>query len=203
MKRDICSRVSFLQPLIPKGPRQRLHARVVDMRRRKLPDRQYLEQVIFPWILAQNPGRVLFVGCESFTSHYRHMFEKPGREYWTLDILPEMAVWGSRQRHVVGDILTADARFDHGYFDTVVFNGVFGFGVDTIPDMNASLLALHTILKPGGLMVLGWNTDASVDPSTLPAICPAFEPLTAGPLPARVTFPGSTHVYDFYLAAAH
>jgi SAM-dependent methyltransferase len=202
MKKDLLCRPELLAPAGSPRRGRRLRELVVGRWIRQLPDRKYLENLIFPWLLDRNPRRLLFVGCQCYTQDYHRRFEGDHRECWTLDIVPESAVWGADERHIVGDVLRADELFERRSFDAVIFNGVFGYGINTVAGMNRSLSALHAILKPRGLLVLGWNTHRAPDPLDLSSLRPAYEPLADGSLPPRVSFPGSTHVYDFYLAAS-
>jgi hypothetical protein len=83
-------------------------------------------------------------------------------------------------------------------FDTVVLSGVFGFGVDEVAGQEAAIAACAAVLKPGGLLVLGWNADLVADPSRLMEITRHFGASRDAELVNRVTFRGSTHTFDFY-----
>jgi hypothetical protein len=58
------------------------------------------------------------------------------------------------------------------------------------------LAASSSILPPDGLLVLGWNTDRIPDPAHHPEFR-RFRSIRDDSFPSRVTFPRSTHVYDF------
>jgi hypothetical protein len=70
-----------------------------------------------------------------------------------------------------------------GRFDVALVNAVFGWGLDTLDGQNEAVKGLARIMKPGGMLMLGWNTDRSSDPTELPTIeqffipsqCPGFE----------------------------
>jgi hypothetical protein len=83
-------------------------------------------------------------------------------------------------------------------FDTVVLSGVFGLGVNDVAAQDSAIAACAAILKPGGLLVLGWNTDRVSDPSTLHSLEQNFEPSEDAGFVGRVTFDRCTHVFDFH-----
>jgi hypothetical protein len=62
--------------------------------------------------------------------------------------------------------------------------------------MERSLAVLWKILRPGGFVILGWNTDRIVDPLTLSNF-KLFRYNSTLPVAGRVSFSSSTHVYDF------
>ncbi|HAL06484.1 MAG TPA: methyltransferase [Brevundimonas sp.] len=162
---------------------------------RDLPDRQALAHTYLP-ALAARGGRILWVGCRRYTSTDYPVLESGGAEVWTTDIDPRAARWGRSGRHQTGDICQADQIFDDLRFDTIVCNGVLGFGVDAPCDQERALTAMAAILKPGGLLLLGWNTDRIADPLDLPALDHFYEPASLGAMPSRVRFDAVTHVYD-------
>lgn len=155
--------------------------------------RVWLEGELLPG-LARRYARILFVGTSSYTFHYERLF-RPG-QYTTIELLPGNAVWGARD-HIVAPIEEIARHRPKGAFDCIILNGVFGFGVDRPDHMRTVIKALHHALAPGGLLVVGWNTDLHEDPA--PLLAPCFSPATEEPWVARRTFPPETHVNDFYM----
>lgn len=164
---------------------------------RQEPDRKYLTSVIFPNLSSLDPGRVLFVGCRSYTKSYEAFFQDS--EYWTLEIDPVHARWGARH-HKIGDVRQADSLFAPGYFDLVCLNGVLGFGVDADNDQDTTFTALRRIMRPGSVLLVGWNEGRCSDPLTRPALGAAFRHQELCGMPARKGFAASTHVYDLFRA---
>ncbi|MBW8881973.1 MAG: class I SAM-dependent methyltransferase [Asticcacaulis sp.] len=158
-----------------------------------LPDRRLLREAFLP-ALAKGGGRVLFVGVRRYTASYYAILEKHDGEVWTTDIVDKVARFGRRGRHRTGDVCDADQLFAGMIFDTIVCNGVLGYGVDAEAQQRKTLEALSRILKPGGRLLLGWNTDKIGDPLSLAA--PWFTAAPLADLPARTTFDGVTHIYD-------
>ncbi|WP_235559315.1 class I SAM-dependent methyltransferase [Brevundimonas sp. Leaf168] len=78
---------------------------------------------------------------------------------------PTAARWGREGRHRTGDVCEADRLFSDLTFDAVVCNGVLGYGVDSPDQQQRALKALAAILRPGGRLLLGWNTTRSPIPS--------------------------------------
>lgn len=162
---------------------------------RDLPDRRALADIYLP-ALAARGGRILWVGCRRYTAADYPVLERQGAEVWTTDIDPRAARWGRSGRHRTGDICEADQIFDGLSFDTIVCNGVLGFGVDQPYDQERALAAMAAILKPGGLLLLGWNTDKIADPLDLPRFGHFYAPASLGAAPSRLRFDAVTHVYD-------
>jgi hypothetical protein len=167
-----------------------------EMRRdRKVPDRHYMWQHILPQFSSMQPLRLLFVGVASYTTRYASCFSHAKSEYWTLDILPEAAEFGSSKYHIVGNVVEVDQYFPPHSLDAVFLNGVLGFGVDLLEDQEKTLTAIWKVLKSNGTLLLGWNNDKTADPLKLDAVSMLFRLQPLGTLPARQAFEGSTHEY--------
>jgi hypothetical protein len=154
----------------------------------ELPSRRYLLTEIMPR-LREHCRSILFVGTASYTWQYETLFE-PER-YTTLDIAPAAAVWGAA-RHIVAPVQELTRHRPPGSFEGVILNGVLGFGIDTAREMRRTFAELHRAMRPGGLLVVGWNTDRHGDPETLDVL-EGFERIDE-----RRRFPPETHVYDVY-----
>lgn len=162
---------------------------------RDLPDRRHMTEAYIP-ALAVEAGRILWVGCRKYTLDDYAALETGGGEVWTTDIDPSAERWGRAGRHRTGDICEADRLFADVVFDTVVCNGVLGYGVDSPDQQRRALAALAAILRPGGRLLLGWNTDKIEDPASAGLLAVDFEPAPLGGQPSRVDFDAVTHVYD-------
>jgi SAM-dependent methyltransferase len=154
-------------------------------------------QGILPAIAKAQPQRVLFVGVRGYTRSYTEAFRGKGIEFWTSDIDPAVAKYGSPNRHVTEDLRNLGAAFPPKFFDVAILNGVFGWGVDSLEDIQRALVATEFVLAPGGIILLGYNSDRSPDPEALPGI-ELFEPVEFGNLPHRKSFSDVTHVYAWY-----
>ena len=171
------------------------------MRIRTLPDRKVMADSYIP-ALAANGGRILWVGCREYTLDDYAALETQGGQVWTTDIDPAAARWGREGRHRTGDVCEADRMFSDQTFDAVVCNGVLGYGVDSPEQQQRALGALAAIVRPGGLLLLGWNTDKIDDPVEAGLTTPHFTPAPLGDRPARVRFDAVTHVYDSFVRKA-
>lgn len=194
--------VPSAKDFLPKSLHRRLLLRILDVNRkynsfRDLPSRRFFESDVLPWT-RDNYARILFVGTASYTYHYEALFRRNPAQFTTLDYNPGGAVWGAWQ-HIVAPIQEIDRHRPKGFFDCAILNGVFGFGVDETDDMRSTVEAVHNILRPDGLLILGWNTDRHPDPSTLGLFEPFFLPWQASPWGSRVRFASESHVYDFFI----
>ncbi len=166
-------------------------------------DRRVLEQVIFPYYVARFDMRsVLFVGCDWYTRHYEKAFFR-GRNYWTIEPSERARRFGSRRQHVAAPWERLDAYFPECYFDLIIANGVYGFGLNTQEQCEAAFAHSHSRLRDGGHLLLGWNDVPETTPVPLEEIASLrrFRPWTfPGFSSSRyVTDTPHRHVYDFYV----
>jgi hypothetical protein len=187
--------------LLPKSVRRLILLHVLDVNREynsldDLPSRLFLEHEVLPW-LRDRKARVLFVGTASYTYHYEKLFEHDPDLFVTIDSNPSVGVWGAR-KHIVAPIQDIGLHQPPCSFDCVVLNGVFGFGVDDLGAMRATVKAIHAILRPGGLLVLGWNTTRHAPPDTLHVLEPFFSAGAQPPWGVEKRFASETHIYNFY-----
>lgn len=129
--------------------------------------RKTLEYRIFYDIQKQlDPRHILFIGSADYTSWYHHLFRNCLFE--TIDADPDNAISGSPHGHHVADITSTKPIWPHNTFDVVIFNGVYGFGLQTSDQLKHALSKIHDILKPGGILIFGWtNIPKNHDPLNL------------------------------------
>ena len=174
----------------------RIHA--INLIVKAYPDRRYLEKEILPRMAKAGFKKVLFVGCESYTSKYGQLFKNTNTEFWTCDIKPENKCWGEPGRHAIENVMTLENSFSLKSFDAVILSGVFGFGINHEPDMNSCLKSIKATLIDKGILILGWNKDLSIDPTTLKQIRQSFNHDAELQLPQRKYFTNSSHVFDMF-----
>ncbi len=165
------------------------------------PDRRMLEDVILERYAA-SPRRleVLFVGTRWYTGAYERLLA--GHGYLTIDVDPRAARHGSTQGHVTLCASEAAAWFAAGRFDVIVFNGVFGWGLDERGAVEAAVSGFHCLLREGGELVVGWNDVALRRPFALSELkaLHAYERFafqTDGPLVLEVRGP-NRHRFEFF-----
>jgi SAM-dependent methyltransferase len=160
--------------------------------------RQWFEREVLPILPRLGFKRIMFVGTAPYTHHYERIARRAGGEWMTCDVNPSAAVWGARW-HAVARIQEIDKRFPPETFDAVILCGVLGFGIDTEPDLDAATIAIWQVLRPAGLLLLGWNSDAAADPLRADVMRSFYRPATALPLPSRRSFDQEAFVYDFQI----
>ena len=178
----------------------RVVRRHVPYRRHRYADRRVLEQIIIPFTLSRfEPRTVLEVGREPYGAFYNEFFV--GRELWTIDWDAARAGFGA-PKHIIDNAANLRDHFSEGYFDVVLMNGVFGWGLNQPETIEKAFAAVHAILAPGGLFVLGWNDTPDLVPVPLGEIeaLKLFTPFFFGPLNGT-SFKCSTyeHVYSFFV----
>jgi len=167
-------------------------------------DRRLLESVLLPYFAKDGAfERVLFVGCDWYTSQYEKLFA--GKEYWTLEKEPRRRKHGAA-RHVTDALVNLGAHFQEGHFDLIFVNGVLGWGLDDPEEAEASLGACERALRAGGVLVLGWNDVAEKRPlapedsRSLGRLRPwVFPPLGAA---RHATATRNRHTFSFYARPA-
>jgi SAM-dependent methyltransferase len=160
------------------------------------PARILLVEKILP-AYARLGGRILWIGCRRYTKNYGALLSAHGAECWTTDIEASHAKWGESGRHFTCDLLKIDHLIASESFDALLCNGVFGFGVDTREMQLAALKAMVQVLKPGGRLLLGWNTERVEDPAGLDFVRQAFEPDDLPALGGRAEVREAGYVYAF------
>jgi SAM-dependent methyltransferase len=143
-------------------------------------------------------NNILWIGCAPYTAGYYKLLEKEGAKCSTIDIDPGQEYWGRRGRHIVGSLLNLDRHYPLRAFDLILCNGVLGWGVDAIEDQRRAFSVMAQTLKPGGVLVVGWNTDTMADPVASNLHMPHFEHADIAGFPRRRAVPNTTHVYDCF-----
>jgi SAM-dependent methyltransferase len=161
-------------------------------------DRRYMSENILPALETARMRRVLFVGCKPYTARYGRRLTDAGIDYWTTDVDPASAMWGEKNHHIVGDVTRIDDVCTPDSFDAVLLNGVIGDGLDEEDQMNRAVTAIARILRPNGILLIGWNSlKKHPDPLRLEAVATYFRHECVFSLPVRKTFPDTDHVYDW------
>ena len=127
-----------------------------------------LEQVILPSLAsAMAVEKILFVGCAAYTQQYEEIFRD--KEYWTIDPKRVKKKYGSK-RHIVDSITKIEMYITENYFDVIIMNGVIGFGLNRIADIEQAINACYSTLASQGILLLGWNDTAHRTPTDMQAI---------------------------------
>jgi len=164
-------------------------------------DRRVLERIIFPHFTALPDLRsVLFVGCDWYTKHYEAAFFST-EEFWTIDSAASARKFAGR-RHLVAPLEELPAHFAEEYFDLIICNGVYGFGLDSLTQCEQGFAACHARLRTGGYFILGWDDIPARTPVPLADVSSLrlFRQFTFPPLGTwrYLTETPYRHTYDFY-----
>ncbi|MFG0233424.1 class I SAM-dependent methyltransferase [Achromobacter sp. 413638] len=123
------------------------------------PNRSFLEREIFDHLnqlATASPGRkaCLFIGMHYYTWHYPRMLKM---DFHSLDLDPAQAIYGPPGRHTIGSATDMSGFYGDESFDVVVANGVIGWGLNEQAGFEQMMAQCHRVLKPGGLLILGYN----------------------------------------------
>lgn len=142
---------------------------------------------------------MLEVGREPYQTFYNEFFA--GRELWTVDWDAAKSQFGARN-HIVDDAANLQAHFHERYFDFVLMNGVFGWGLNERGAIERAFTAVHALLASDGIFVLGWNDMPDLVPVPLDRVeaLKLFQPYFLTPLNGT-SFKCTTceHTYSFFL----
>lgn len=200
-----------IKGLVPKKLHRFVLLRVVGMNDqyeqmlRQNPERLFLQNEALPWVSASY-RQVLFVGTASYTYQYEKLFADDPDRYTTIDRNPTTKVWGSKH-HIVAPIEQIDRHRAPGFFDCIVLSGVLAYripahgdyGLAAPDELRAMLKVLHGVMRPGGLLLVGWNLrDMAQSLAQLGLLEPYFLPTDKTPWGTRKEFPGDPHVFEFY-----
>lgn len=164
-------------------------------------DRIIFEQSIIPFFVSKDDFRkILFVGCDWYTLHYKEFFKT--KEYWTIDIDKTKRRFGSN-KHIVDSLNNISRYFEENYFDLIIVNGVIGWGLNNREDIEESLDKCFRYLRKEGVLVIGWNDIPErrpFYPEELESLERFkhyhFEPLSAW---RYLTKNPNRHTFDFYI----
>ncbi|MBD0349716.1 MAG: hypothetical protein ICV65_01035 [Flavisolibacter sp.] len=163
-----------------------------------LPDRKWIKTQLSPKLEKINRGKILYVGCAPYSWDSLKSFNREV-DLFTVDNKMRNVIWGG-EKHIVADIQNIDKMVQPASFDMVLLNGIFGYGIDTEAAQTITYQALHSILKPDGLLLIGWNYDRSTDPLKNTTCRHLFTTSNYEDLESRTCFEDSTHVFDFLRA---
>jgi hypothetical protein len=118
-------------------------------------DRSILEEVILPYFVKDiSVKRILFVGCSAYTQRYNELFNS--KEYWTIDSKYVKRKYGAK-RHIVDSITNVGRHVTNNYFNVIVMNGVIGYGLNRMKDIEQAMDACYEALASNGILLVGWN----------------------------------------------
>lgn len=170
---------------------------------RNSPDRHVLEDVIIPHIKSRHDlQKILFVGCDWYTKPYKKLFKY--KEYWTIEIDRNKQKYGA-DNHIIDGLQNLSKYINPGYFDVIIYNGVFGYGINTRKDTEESFHQCFQALRPGGILVFGWNDVPQCKPFPVLEECEnlkQFLPYHFAPLSATKYLTPHTvlrHTFNFYI----
>ncbi len=168
--------------------------------RKKRADRKLLEQVIFPeLLLTPEYQRILFVGCAWYTLHYPNIFRD--RDFITMEISPDEAQYGAA-KHIIDSCESIAKHFQPDALDVVIFNGVYGCGLNELSAIHRTLSAIHQSLRFNGLFIFGWNDLPTMAPYRIEELTGlnAFKPYWFPPLQKTIHESDSKnrHRFHFY-----
>jgi hypothetical protein len=118
-------------------------------------DRSILTEVVLPYFSRDVAiQKILFVGCSAYTQGYAEFFNS--KEYWTIDPKLVKRRYGS-ERHIIDSVTNIGGYVARNYFDVIIMNGVIGFGLNRLGDIEQAVDACYEALACKGILLVGWN----------------------------------------------
>ena len=164
-------------------------------------DRRILEHIILPFVSDSDAYQeILFVGCDWYTRSYQQLFFDQ-KNYHTIDFDPKKRKFGSRQ-HVVGAVTDLNLFYQPESMDVIICNGVLGWGLNQVAEIEKAYSNYHDVLRPKGLLMVGWDDLPPynvIDPHAVQSL-KRFEKYVFPPLHVHryATQTPYRHIYDFY-----
>ena len=166
-------------------------------------DRFILEATILPHLATiSSYRRILFIGCSAYTQGHQEFFS--GKEYWTIDPVRAKKRYAA-DRHMTDSITNVRRYIEPEYFDVILMNGVIGFGLNQLTEIEHAVEACYEVLARQGVLLIGWNDTRQRTPVDLRSLRALrkfreyyFKPLQACHF--RADGP-SRHTYSFYRKA--
>lgn len=168
----------------------------------KDPEYHTIEKIIIPHLISCDElYKVLYVGCDWYTKPYKRFFNR--KEYWTIEIEKEKAKYGA-ENHIIDSLLNLGRYFKEGYFDLIICNGVFGWGINTEVEMEKASEECFICLRRGGILVLGWDEEGVGAVPVNPDKCESlkkFKPYIFPSFSASqyLTNTSDRHFFNFYI----
>ncbi len=177
-------RLGFIRFIFPKPIRRRMAGRLIQ----DLPSRQFLLRELLPALAADGRRRMLFVGAQSYNVPFYKSCADHEIAVWSIDLDPLSAKYGAPAGHFVGDIRQVHTLVGELCFDVIMFNGIFGFGVNTAEDASAAIESIAKVAEPGALFIVGWNPGLT-DGQEMAAIKPHVQATALAHIPSGAEFP--------------
>lgn len=164
-------------------------------------DRHLLEGVVFKHYIQRPDVRsILFVGCDWYTRHYERAYFR-SKNYWTIDPAPAARKFGAQQ-HLTAALQDLGIHLPSGYFELIICNGVFGYGLNSREQCERAFEACYRALRAGGHLVVGWDDIPERTPISLDEIKSLSHFARVAPSPLgtwrHTTDTPYRHTYDFY-----
>lgn len=127
----------------------------------------------------------------------RYLFADHNITMTSIEPDAKAAIYGSSHHHIVDVVQNLMRYVQPGAFDVAVLNGIIGFGLNEDNAIKEAAIAMHQALRPGGLLVIGYNLGIS-------SCCHQFEehfvPTMLGKLPQKTELTNSPmhHIYTLY-----
>ena len=115
--------------------------------------RRFMEQYI-PCL----KGPMLFVGWKKYNAFYKQICPMVSLEYMPMEDYPP---------NIVAD-MTNDNLNIKKKFNTVILNGIIGFGVNSDSKVDKCLQNCRNLLNKDGVLFLGWNIRENLDTKLYP-----------------------------------
>lgn len=133
---------------------------------KKFMDREYMRYHTFPRAgkLAGSTGNILEVGCEGYNADDYKMCGVLPSNFYFVDVFSR-AQWGGKNGHTIEMKFSEMTNFSqyHSMFDVIIDYGALGYGgtiwkeVYSDAEIIKHIAAYHTLLKPGGMLLMKWD----------------------------------------------
>lgn len=181
-------RFRFARHLLPARLRKKVLSDLSIAAIARLPSRLYLHTDIIPALAATGARRMLFVGCQPYNQPAYDTCAALGISVWSIDFDPAAAPHGAPQGHFTGDVRAIRRLAPDLVFDSILFNGIIGFGINGSAAAREVMHAFADVATAHCLLVAGWNPGIT-DGGEILAFRTGLESVALGAVPAVKEFP--------------
>ena len=126
------------------------------------PARTILEERILPYLtMSQRGSKILFVGCDWYTQHYKTYFKRC--EYWTMDPDLTKKRFGAKH-HLTIPLEHLSRHIPPLFFDVIICNGVLGYGLNTPAQAEQAFDQCYVSLRQNGKFIIGREIEQAFLP---------------------------------------
>jgi hypothetical protein len=119
-----------------------------------------------PYFKNKKYKNILIVGVDLYTLHYPYFLSNNKNQIVSIDCDKSKAKYGA-VIHLIDKVQNITKFINKETFDFILFNGVYGWGLDNLNEVEECIKGFRYILSTGGIVLFGYNETKDRDPLIL------------------------------------